>query len=96
MTDPEKLAVALRTIPHRGHGAKIDEALRAIEAKGFVPANLRQTELVRRICAELKLRGYDEAKGEIPSRYAVARRLKRIGSSPAGRPLQTLRDQPSS
>lgn len=76
--------------PQRGHGAKIDEALRSIEAKGFVPANLRLTELAHRICAELKLRGYDESKGEIPSRFAIARRLKRVGSSPAARPLQSL------
>ena len=62
----------------RGHGAKIAEALTALQAAGDLPSNLRPTELHKRVCAWLMSAGYQEK--ELPSRWAV-RNFLNSGSS---------------
>jgi hypothetical protein len=68
---PEPIRVPSRP---RGHGPKIAEAMRGLEAAGQLPANLRLVEIERRIRDWLLAAGY--ARGELPNRWAVSRFLK--------------------
>jgi hypothetical protein len=58
----------------RGHGPKIEEAVQALRAAAELPANLRPSELERRIRLRLRAAGYGAA--ELPSRHAIARYFK--------------------
>ena len=60
----------------RGHGPKLQEAMDALNEKGELPVGLRPVELRNRIFAELRARGYDPNKGEIPSRTTIGRGVR--------------------
>jgi hypothetical protein len=72
---PEPLAVRAPVRP-RGHGLKIAEAVRALQAARQLPPNLRPKERHDRICAWLTGAGYQER--ELPSRWAVSRYLNTL------------------
>jgi hypothetical protein len=63
--------------PH-GHKCKLDHIMREL---GPLPDGLRPVELLRRIHEQAKRLGYDEKKGEFPSRQAVMRWLNRPGNT---------------
>ena len=65
----------------RGHGAKIEAALAALEARGKLPPHLRACELYRLVTEELKEQGY--GRDLMPSRDAVRRHAERC-ISPRG------------
>jgi hypothetical protein len=61
----------------QGHRRKLDHIMREL---GPLPDGLRPVELLRRIHEAAKQLGYDERKGEFPSRQAVMRWLNRAGN----------------
>lgn len=63
-------ADADRDRQRRGHGPKIEEAVRALRREQRLPENLRTVERDRRILQWLEAHGYGE---DLPSRTAIAR-----------------------
>ena len=78
--DRQTRAAAEARVMARGHGPKIAEAVRALQAAGKLPPNLRPIELEKRIHICLRAAGYADA--ELPSRRAIGRHLSAICKAP--------------